>query len=192
MKTPVTDEQLRFLNNLAEEHGDMLTKYAYRFLGYRRHLLPMAQDAVQETFIRAMRSVKLLMTHENPAGWLVVSLRYTLLTMLHEQQKRRECLAEDVTTLPAVTQQEALAALDRWEHGTCLPDVLEAVAEVLTAGEQEAFQDYFLAGYSTEETAAREGVSSAAVRGRINRIRKKLRKYWGTACVLLIAACYYL
>lgn len=78
MKKVLTSEQTQFLNDLTLQYGDMLTKYAYRFFGYQPNKLEIAQDAVQETFLKAVQEVETLMEHPNIAAWLKVSLKYTL------------------------------------------------------------------------------------------------------------------
>ena len=64
-------------------------------------------------------------------------------------------------------------------HKFTLPEVIERAGEILTDNEMESFIDHYLIGLTTEETALQEGVSVDAVRGRLSRIRKKMKKNFG-------------
>ena len=190
MRRTLTEEQISFLNELPGKYGDMLTKYAYRFFGYRPHLLPAAQDAVQDTYVKAVRHVETLMNHENIAGWLITSLRHNLLTASRKLKTKKEEPMADVQNASAVSVQAMIDALERWEQQYQFSELLDAVASLLTDDEQNTFQDYFLSGYSTLETAQMEGVSSDTVRGRISRIRKKLKKHFGSMCLFILLLHY--
>lgn len=60
------------------------------------------------------------------------------------------------------------------------------VDAILTPEERTVFQLFFLNDYSTKETAQHTGSTHDAVRGRIARIRKKLRKLFLMCAVLLL------
>ena len=172
----LTEEQEAFLNRLPDVYGAPLTKYAYRFFGYKPHMLPVVEDAMQETFIKAVRSVDVLMKHPNPHGWMIASLKYILLDKSRELNRRREDLYGEETEIPAFAGLAAAVAPEIWQSGITLPQVVEQAADVLSKEEMQTFADHYLLGLTMGETAAQEGVSQATVRGRLNRIRKKLRK----------------
>ena len=172
----LTEEQEAFLNQLPEKYGDSLSKYAYRFFGYKPHMLPVVEDAVQETFIKAIRDVEDLMKHQNQHGWMKTSLKHILLNKCRDMNRRKEELFGAETDIPAIAKQAMVNALERWESRITLPEVIERAGEILTKDEMESFVDHYLIGLTTEETAAQEGVSAGTVRGRLSRIRKKMKK----------------
>ncbi len=184
MRMKLSEEQIDFLNQLPLLYGDMLTKYAYRFFGYQQSMYQAAEDAVQDTFIRALYHVDALMSHPNVAGWLVTGLRYTLLN--YRRSQPREELFADPAESAQVSAQMALESLERWERSEQLSDVKNAVLSILTVDELVTFNDYFLMGFSTEETALVEQVSFDTVRGRLQRIRKKLQKKLTKVCCFLL------
>lgn len=190
MRKTLNHHQIQFLDGLVETYGDVLLKYASRYLHYQPSLLPMAQDAVQETYLKAVRHVDALMEHPNPGGWLIVSLRNVLQYMLREEGKRPEDLVADVSAVPGVASQNIIEAMDRWSQQR-LPDVLNAAACVLTEDERETFYRHFVEGYTTEETAVLQGVSKDTIRGRIYQIRMKLKKYFQMLCALTVVLHYY-
>ena len=190
MRKELTEEQEEFLRELVLRYGDMLTMYAYRFYGYQPHMLETAQDAVQETFIKAVCDVEKLMVHPNQVGWLKVSMRYILLNKQQDPRWQAEQLEPIILDSQMKRMQRVLEAFDELEKLPRLDEVIAAAKVILRKGESETFYDHFLVGLTTKETALVENTSYDVVRGRISRIRKKLRKYFGLSCLLLVILFY--
>lgn len=190
MRKRLTEQQHMFVGSLPGLYGDALLKYAVRFLGYKPHLQHMAEDAVQETWLKAIENAESLMQHDNPAAWLKLCVKRCLLNRLRAASHQREELAEDVTCHPTACTQAMQAALDRWQETVTLREVQEVAAMLLSPEEWTTFGDHFLQGFTAEETAMLENVPTATVRGRIGRIRKKLKKYFLDMCILLSVMCY--
>jgi RNA polymerase sigma factor (sigma-70 family) len=172
----LTEAQEQFLNRLPEKYGAALSKYAYRFFGYQRHMLPAVEDAVQETFIKAVGEVERLMNHPNPLGWLYTALRFVLLNMRRDMDRRREELCGDAADLSKMADKAIIDAPDQWGTSLTLPMVQEQARQCLTKDELATFVDHYLVGLTTEETAFQENISADTVRGRLSRIRKKMKK----------------
>lgn len=190
MRKSLTEQQCMFVSSLPRLYGDALLKFAVRFLGYKPHLLHMAEDALQETWIKAIEHVDILMQHENPAAWLKLCLKRILLNKLRAASYQREEWADELNEHPAFSVQAVQAALERWQENTTLREVQEVAAMLLTPAEQRVFDIHFLYGYTTEETAMLEQIPVSTVSGRINRIRNKLKKYFRHMFVLLFVMCY--
>lgn len=187
----LTEEQLQFLEQLANRYGDVLTDYAWRFFAYRPHQLPAAQDAVQEVFIKAIRHVDKLQHHPNQAAWLKAALKHTLISETRRARRHPEIPSEDVVLQADLNRQNVLSALEKWEQRETLNEVLLTAERILSEGEKQTFRDYFLTGLSTEEAALLEDVTTGTVRGRILRIRQKLRRYFHLSVLLVIAAALF-
>lgn len=187
----LSDEQTAFLDALAGDWADALTDYAWRFLAYQPHRLADAQDAVQDVFVKAVRYAPKLAAHPNPVAWLKAALKHTLISRYRAEKRRPEVLAADVSQLPGASRDATLAALDRWGEQTRLEDVLAVARDVLTANEQQTFRDHFLLGLTSEESALLEEISPEAVRGRIVRIRKKIRGQFGLSVLFAMLAALY-
>lgn len=175
----LTEAQEAFLDRLPQQYGAPLTKYAYRFFGYRPHMLPVVEDAVQETFIKAIRDVDVLMKHPNPHGWMITALKHILLDQCRNLSRRREKLYGEESEIPAIARQAVANALERWRSSITLPEIFEQAAALLTKDEWQTFVDHYLIGLTIGETALQEAVSAATVRGRLNRIRKKMKSSFG-------------
>ena len=190
MRRKLTKEQNDFLSAMPGLYGDALLKYAVRFLGYKTHLQHMAEDALQTTWLKAIENVDELMQHDNPAAWLKLCLKRILLNKLRVASQQREELTEDVTRYPTVSTQAMQSALDRWQETATLREVQEVAAMLLSSEEWTTFGDHFLQGFTAEETALLENVPVSTVRGRISRIRKKLKKYFLDMCIFLSVMCF--
>ena len=174
MQRPLTPEERAYLETLTLCWQDELLQYARRFLGCRTHLRPDAEDAVQTTLLKAVQEADVLLRHENPAGWLKTSLRYTLLNLRRDQVSHPVIpVAEVHEPAPILFQHPAV---DPSAAASPLADVLTLAARVLTESELEIFSNYFLNNYSMRRTAALSRETPAAIRGRIARIRRKLRR----------------
>lgn len=190
MKKVMSEAQANFLRDLALQSADVLTKYAYRFFGYQLHMREIAAEAVQDTYLKAVEDIETLMIHPNPIGWLKVSLRNILLNIKREQHWKYEESKEVIRDNPDKRLYAALDAFDEFDRYPRLKELEKVVNTILTPDEADTFYDHFLCGLTTEETAILECVSNDTVRGRISRIRKKLRKHYKMPCFLLLLLFY--
>lgn len=177
MSKKLTDEETEFLAEIAEKYYDMLEKYCGRCVSYNSKYMPMIPDLIQETFLKAAENASVLRQHENVPGWLKKSCHFSLLNTLRSIRMSREVLYPAIDKL----RQLELAHGENenvWNDKITLKEVLTAVQTELTDDEQIIFNDYFLDDLSTAETARRNYLTYDTVRGRISRIRKKLKKYF--------------
>lgn len=189
MKKVLTSEQTQFLNDLTLQYGDMLTKYAYRFFGYQPNKLEIAQDAVQETFLKAVEEVETLMEHPNVAAWLKVSLKYTLFNIQRDPYWQHEEPQASIDNLTA-SKDLITDALDQSDSFPRLKEIISVIDSVLSREELSTFHNHFLLGLTTEETAILESVPSSTIRGRISRIRKKLKSHFNILCCFIFILFY--
>jgi len=107
VKPPAAD-----LEQLLEEHRSELTAYSYRMLGSLD-----AEDAVQETFIRAWRAYDRFEGRSSLRSWLYRIATNVCFDMLNSRERRarpmdlgpaREPVVENLNTLPEVTWIEPI------------------------------------------------------------------------------------
>ncbi len=190
MKKKLTEEQANYLRELTFQSADVLTKYAYRFFGYQPHMREIAEEAVQDTYLKAVEDVESLMKHPNKIGWLKVSLRNILLNIRREQHWKYEDAKETIDDNPEKRLHIVLDAFDELDRYPRLMELEEVANAILTPDEAETFYDHFLCDLTAEETAILESVSNDTIRGRISRIRKKLKKHYKMPCFLLLLLFY--
>lgn len=177
MGREMTVEQAEFLEKIAKQCDEMLHRYCAKCVNFNPKLMPFIPDLVQEVYLKAAMNVNGLMHHSNIPGWLKKSCHFSLLNMLRNQRNGREILSPTAEKLQTLLHQSVISIQEDASSIT-LGDVLTAVEIVLTQTEQAIFNDYFLDDLSTAETARLNHMTYDAVRGRISRIRKKLKAYF--------------
>jgi RNA polymerase sigma factor (sigma-70 family) len=135
-------------------------RHAGEILGYLRRIAGAeAEDAFQETFLRALRGYPALRDAANLRAWL-----FTIATRVVIDAHRRGVAHEELPELPSSDGRPAYAELEHLTDG--LPRT-ERAAVVLRYGYDLSYADIAAALGSTEE-AARQAASSGVrrLRGR--------------------------
>jgi len=139
-------------------------RHASEILGYLRRLAGQsdAEDAFQETFLRALRAYPALRSAENLRGWL-----FTIATRVVIDDRRRVVPAPaELPELPVADARPAYAELEHLTDG--LPRT-ERAAVVLRYGYDLPYADIARVLGSSED-AARQAASSGIRRLRRRRI----------------------
>jgi len=156
-------EQYRLL---VERYRAEFGRYAVAAVGDR----DLAQDAMQEAFIRAFRSLGSCRNPDRFGAWF-----FRILT---NQCRNAVARRRDVAGLDGVDPpggERADAALERQELGARL----EAALARLTPEQREAFVMKHVDGRSYEEMAELLGVGTDALKMRVHRARDALRATMG-------------
>ena len=123
-----------------------------------------AEDLLQETYVRALRSLGSYAPGTNFTAWLTRIGKN--LALNHLRKAKRE-VATDFET-------------DAWRYGareTELPYIFDAAAKILSEEEYEILMLCQVAGYKRREVAAMLGLPVGTVTWKNNEALKKLRKY---------------
>ena len=151
---------------LVERYRVEFGRYAVAAVGDR----DLAQDAMQEAFIRAFRSLGSCRNPDRFGAWF-----FRILT---NQCRNAVARRRDTTALDAIDPpggERADAALERRELGARL----EAALARLTPEQREAFVMKHVDGRSYEEMAELLGVGTDALKMRVHRARDALRAAMG-------------
>lgn len=148
-----------------ETNRSHLRAVAYRMLGSSTD----ADDAVQEAFLRLMRSDSGGV--DNLTGWLTTIVARVSLDMLRERKTRRE--------VPVDTEVDALPASDNPERDKLMADsvgvAMLVVLETLTPAERVAFVLHDIFNVSFDEIASVVGRSPMAARQLASRGRRRVQ-----------------
>lgn len=137
----------------------------YRFAFWLARDPGVAEDVVQETLLRAWRSLDSLTDDGAAKAWLLTIARREH-ARLHE---RKRFVTVDVDAL-SIAEDPALGRSDDHENGD-----LRAAIFALPDEYREPLVLQVLLGYSTEEIARQLGLTSGAVLTRLCRARQRLR-----------------
>ena len=146
---------------LIAAHMDDLYRYAYWLVGDGS----VADDLVQETMLRAWKSLDKLQKPEAAKGWLITILR-------RENARRFERFQPKISTIPTEVLEDHHRDYDTSTEAFVLR---QAIAE-LPEKYREPLLLQVLYGYSQKEIAEQMDISVAGAGTRLFRARKMLRR----------------
>ena len=155
---------------LASWHG-----HEAELRGYLRHRLSnphLADDLVQEVFVKALRYGKNFCALENPRAWLFQVARNTLVDTLR-MEKSSSPLPDDL-----VQQEHEEAPVD------ALVECLARMLSELPAEDSDILRQCDLDGVKQQAYADAHGLSLAAVKSRLLRARHRMRGYLIRNCAV--------
>ncbi|MBX3404133.1 MAG: sigma-70 family RNA polymerase sigma factor [Phycisphaeraceae bacterium] len=185
---PTGDEEHLLLSRLraGEDRAfdDLVRLAAGRMLAVARRMLHReedAQDAVQEAFLSAFRSLDRFDGRSRLTTWLHRITVNACLMKLRSQRRRPERAIEDLLPKFAEDGHQAMPSRPWREEATCSADSTE-VRELVRTKIDELPEQYRvvlvlrdLEELSTEETAEAMDMSVNAVKTRLHRARQALR-----------------
>lgn len=148
-------------NDLVSSYGKDLQRYALWLAGDRH----IAEDLVQETLLRAWKSLDRLQNPKAVKGWLLTILR-------RENARRFERYQPPQSGIPP----EELDSRRKEYDTSTEAFVLRQALDRLPREYREPLLLQVVHGYSQKEIAERLGLTSAGVGTRLFRARNKLRK----------------
>jgi len=163
MSDRITEAELERIydDTIAELYG-----YASRRCGGQREL---AEDIVQETWVRALRNWRQQGVPGNPIGWLTTVAR----NLLVSHYRRRENVRLDL-----ISPAEVLAAVDA-NTVSDSADVATLVSQALARipdAEARLLETFHYDRLKMSQLAEVYGISERAVEGRLRRARERLRR----------------
>jgi RNA polymerase sigma-70 factor, ECF subfamily len=126
----------------------------------------VAEEAAQETFVRALRALPGLRKPESFGPWILMIAANTAKEVLRE--RTLEPLAGRDVAAPEVGGEEPFEARKR---------ALERAVSTLADEEKAIFLLHTVEGVSLEDLARERATSAAAMKSRLHRIRAKVREH---------------
>jgi RNA polymerase sigma-70 factor (ECF subfamily) len=127
----------------------------------------LAEDLVQDTWMRAVGSWPAKGIPDDPLAWLIRVARNTLVS--HFRRVRPDLVEPALLDL---IESEPSAAAD--DPGAA--SIVNWGLARLRRGQAELLEDFYFAGKSVREIARERALSERAVEGRLRRAREKLKK----------------
>ena len=142
-------------NHEPEIHG-----YLVRNLGD----VHLAEDLLQDTFLKAMRQGESFCSIENPRAWLFQVARNALIDQARRSRPQEEL--SDALAAPIADERDPIDALD-----ACL----ERNLGEMSPEDREIIEQCDLKGVKQQSFANQHGLGLPAVKSRLQRARKRLR-----------------
>ena len=168
------DDQQReaFLDRLYREYYRTLFNRCFAVFDYQPEFRQLAEDCVQETFVRALKEADTLTAHSEPLFWLLTTSAHIAMSERRKLRRRRQIAA------PVSPDQEDPAdpqdAIADWIAADELLDTKERLMAGLTPQERQVYRAVYEEGLAARETAERIGTTEGGVYSALRRIRKKI------------------
>jgi RNA polymerase sigma-70 factor, ECF subfamily len=163
----------RVLDGDVEAFSILVRKYHARCTGYARRMLrnrELAEDVVQETFVRAFRGLRGYDDRNRFAAWLLRILANRCRSALKAEARGRFRSWDD---LPAPPEPQTTAP------DNVTPRAVENAVSRLPAEQREAFLLRHVEQLSYEEMRAVTGAGVSALKMRVARACEALRREFG-------------
>jgi RNA polymerase sigma factor (sigma-70 family) len=168
MKSCMSVDSVQFFEVLAREHESMLVAYLLSLMSDRA----AAEDAAQETLVRAYRSMGTLKASEKFAPWLRGIARHVAYD--HIAKTGRVLAHQTVNGLEAVyLRMESASETADWHERLLL---VEQCFEQLPEGMKSICQAHYYEGLKAREIVERLGLALATILKRLERSRVALRE----------------
>ncbi|MGH2604550.1 MAG: RNA polymerase sigma factor [Dehalococcoidia bacterium] len=175
MAAPRTDAEIieRVLGGNTEAFGDLVDRYQDEFVAYAKYMTGSedeAADVIQESLVRAYRSLGRCRDRANFKGWLFRIVSNQCKTHVSRGRRRAEVLSQAARE-PSTTEDPHAQA-----HAAELRRQVHESLQLLPAEQREALVLRYVEGLSVTEMAELLGTSLSAVKMRLLRARNALRE----------------
>ena len=180
------DDQDRkdFLDEIYRKYRRDLFNKSYSMFDYRPEFRPLAEDCVQETYIRAFLEADKLIDYKEPLYWLLTTCKHITMTERRKYRRRQQIL----NTVPAADDEGLIDpknAIADWMAENDLLAKKKQLLETLTEQEREMYTAVYSEGLSAKEAAERTGTTVGAVYAALHRVRDKIRRLFLSLLLLL-------
>lgn len=169
----MTDAQVvrRVLDGDTEAYAQLVSRYYDRYARYAEHMLGNrddAQEVLQDTFVRAYRSLSRYQDRERFGAWLFRILVNRCRTAAVRRQRRERMMVVDDGAMQRASTPAAMESMGWREE-------LERALALLPADQREAFLMKHVEDLSYEEMAVISGASVSALKMRVKRACDRMR-----------------
>lgn len=190
MVQPVlTYEEQEFLDELYRRYNVRLQLYSFALLDKRMEYWPLAEDCVQITFEKAMIKINALRKHDTPYLWLKKTCHNITISERRKYYNRAKILRYPVALEEVKPVADPKNDIAEWIAREDLLDKWQELIEALTEQELIVYKETYEEGKTIRETARDLKVTDGAIRGALQRIRRKIIKI--STCFLLSAWCIF-
>lgn len=153
------------LNLLIKEKRSLLNHFAAKFTADPDE----KEDLIQETWIRAMKSIDNFVQHPKLMSWLYVIMKHTYINK-YRKAKRVTEIQDHYVALESTNTSELNKGINKF-----VAEDIEKAMRSLTEENYEIFR-LFLDGYKYHEIASYFEMPEGTIKTRIHMVRKKLQK----------------
>lgn len=169
------DSPQQLVDHLFRHEAGKMTAVLARIFGL--HNMELAEDVVQEAFLKAIQVWKFDSIPDNPAAWLMQVAKNKALDIIRRQEYFRQYSSEVAVQL----QQDAASTIEQFFLDTEIADsqlrmIFACCSPLLKEEDQVALTLKTVSGFSAAEIARALMVNEAVIQKRLFRARKLLQE----------------
>ncbi len=154
---------------------DMFYSRVYRDVYFITKDSHLAQDALQETFVKAYKHMHRLEDRERMGAWLSTIATRTAIDVLRKRKGAREVLTEDIMIQERNMKEKGLDTLHIVEANLVKEELLESLKEI-KAEYREIILLRYIHDLSIKEIADSLSINESTVKTRLHRARNKMKE----------------
>lgn len=121
----------------------------------------MVEDILQETYLVLYKKLEQVLEHENPVGWLKTTAKFVTYHALEKKD-----IVQEILNCHEIDFVQCMEGLN--EYGE--------LSMFLSEKELQLVSQYYVDGYSLDELAKAYQISKSAMKMRIHRVVKKIKR----------------
>ena len=169
----LTEQEEQFLDAIYAKYAQTLLRCSQSILLQFPDSGALAEECVQETFVVAMRKMKKLLRHEAPEAWLKDTCRKISLTKRRNLLIHARILGTLVSFSVLFDTPDPMDDIEAWTLANDLASVKQSLLSKLSDEERAVYRLFYEQHLSMKDTAKELNISKDAVRGALQRIKKK-------------------
>ena len=165
---------------LYETYYQALYHFCLVYIHRDPRYLPHVEDCIQDAFLYALRNRKRYANEKHVLNTMMKYCRTYFKDLNRKERRRAAITGRHVSLDETIDLCDPVYAIARWCETQDDHDFLEEFRQSMTDKEQDVFEAYFEKDMDKKETALHLGITEDAVKGTVQRIRKKanLKKEW--------------
>lgn len=172
----LSEHEQIFLDRMYQRHAQSLYRYSLSLLRSLPDASSLAEECVQDTFVVAMRKIRILQQLESPEAWLITTCKRITISKRRKMLNRRRIVGKSISIEESYDIADIHNRLDKWIEKHDLQQMKQQLILSLTEQELAVFHLYYEEELSLKESATKLQISENAVQGTIQRIRAKAAK----------------
>lgn len=183
------NQRNKLLEQLYEQHYDSVLRLCLSVVKFNPRYYPLAEDCVQDAFVKASLNYEKYRDYQNPVGWIALVACNRFRSELKKEWRRSKVifpLTQDKCENMAFSVDEIDSVLARKE----LAQQIVMIYNMLTEQEKIIFEAYFIGNKHVKDVITDTGLSMNSVRSGIKRIRKRARSVKNLNLIFILG-CFF-
>lgn len=170
------DDEREWLESLYRQNYPVLLTLCMADFDFRPSCRELAEECVQDTFVKAILELDRLRRHPNPPAWLRTACKHIAISKRRKIRNRQRILGYPVPLDSAGETADLRDELAVWMASEDLLSSKAQLMQALTLQEQAVYHAIYEERTSYRAAAEALSISDGALRGALQRVKHKIKK----------------